>query len=426
MKQKRQSKKQPEGSTPESSFKPDVYQEVLEEYIREQGGASAVGGPAFVKKLMGRTFQALLNAEMEEHLGYAKGDRSAKATDNARNGSTPKTVRSDFGPLEISTPRDREGSFEPKAVAKRERSVEGFAEKIVSLYTRGLTTREIGEHLKEIYGVEASPAFISRATEKVLEEVVAWQNRTLDRVYPVLYMDGLRISVRQDHRILKKVIYIALGVTITGHQEVLGLWIAENEGAAFWVNVLSELKARGVEDILIACVDGLKGLPEAIETAFPQADVQLCVVHQIRNSTKFISYKDRRPFCKDLKNVYGAPTADAARQALDELADTWESKYPSSVKSWKANWERLTTFFRYPPELRRIIYTTNSIESLNSQLRKNTSNRKVFPSDEAAFKLLYLNIRNLTKKWSHRKGWDMVMNQLTMLFPDRLPMETFS
>jgi putative transposase len=407
-------------------FDPEVLQKQLLEHIRKNGGTTAVGGTQFIQNLVQTTYQALLDAEMEEHLGYPAHDKGDKETGNRRNGRTAKTVKGEFGEVEIATPRDRDGTFTPKAVGKRQSSVSGFSDKIVSLYARGMTTREIEDHLKEMYGINASPAFISRVTESVLEEITGWQSRPLEPLYPVIYMDGIRVTVRDDGAVRKKVVYLCLGINPTGQQDVLGMWIAANEGAGFWLSVLNELKSRGVEDILIACVDGLKGLPEAIETVFPRTDVQLCVVHQIRNSTKFLNYKDRKAFCRDLQEVYGASTIQAAEQALEKLDQSWGAKYPASLQSWKTNWERLTTFFRYPVELRKVIYTTNAIESLNSQLRKNTSNRKVFPTDESVFKLLYLNIRNCTRKWSFRQNWAIVMNQLAVMFPERLRLDALA
>jgi transposase-like protein len=368
-------------------------------------------------------YEALLQVEMEQHLGYKKNAVEGRNSGNSRNGAGRKTIRGDFGEVEISTPRDRAGSFEPKAIKKRESWVGNFTDKIISLYARGMTTREIEEHLKEMYGIEVSAQFISRATERVEQDVIEWQNRPLEKVYPVVYVDGLRVAVRAgDNKgaVIKKCVYIVLGVDVSGHQEVLGLWIEETEGARFWLKVFNDLKARGVNDILILCGDGLTGLPDAVTAVYPQTDIQLCVVHQIRAATKFVAFKDRKNFCKDMRPIYTAPTIEAAELALTEFAGKWEARYPMSVASWKRNWALLTAFFKYPVELRKIVYTTNAIESLNAQMRKNTSNRKIFPNDDAAIKLLFLNVKNFTNKWNKRQGWDIVMNQLSMLFPDRL------
>lgn len=379
-----------------------------------------------VKELTRATFQALLDAEMEEHLGYKENDRGSKETPNSRNGKGKKKVRGDFGEIELETPRDRDGSFDPKFIQKRQTSVGNFADKVISLYARGMTTREIEEHLREMYSIEVSPQFISRATERMQTEVTEWQNRPLESVYPVVFVDGLHVSVRSGNNagsVTKKCVHIVLGVSCEGRQEVLGLWIEESEGARFWLKVFNDLKARGVNDILILCGDGLKGLPEAVEAVYPLTDVQLCVVHQIRNATKFVSYKDRKVFCADMKPIYTAPTIDAAELALSQFEEKWGKRYPTSIASWKNNWTRLTTFLKYPVELRKMVYTTNAIESLNAQMRKNTSNRKVFPNDDAVIKILFLNVRNFTNRWTKRQGWDIVMNQLSMIFGDRLSPE---
>jgi transposase-like protein len=397
-------------------------EEQILEHVRTNGGTAAVGGKDFVNEIVRTTFQALLNAEMEEHLGRSKYERNEESSaSNHRNGKGSKLVKGDFGQAEIETPRDRDGSFQPQIIKKRESTIgKDWTEKIISLYGRGLTTQEISEHLQEMYGVEASPAFISRATESVLEEVRQWQNRRLEPMYAVLYLDGIRYKVRDGGSVKNKVIYLCLGVNLDGEQDVLGMWVAETEGAKFWLNVCQDLHARGVEDILIACVDGLAGFPEAITAVFPEADVQLCIVHHVRAVTRFVSYKDRKEFCADMRAIYAADTEQEALAALEHLEQKWGEKYPASIKSWRKNWPSLTTFFRYPRQLRRIIYTTNSIESLNSQLRKNTSNRKVFPSDDAVFKILYLNLKRITKKWKRRKEWSIVSNQLSIMFEERL------
>jgi transposase-like protein len=393
-------------------------------HVRAQGGAKGMGDPKqFFQQLVKDTLETLLEAEMEDHLGYAKHDPAGRGSGNSRNGSTSKTVRGDFGEARIQTPRDRESSFEPKIVPKRETSLGDFADKIVSLYARGMTTREIEEHLQEMYGIEVSPQFISRATDQLQQQIVEWQNRPLDRLYPVVYVDGLRVPVRTDKGVVKKCVYVVLGVATNGRQEVLGLWVEEVEGARFWLKVFTDLKARGLLDILILCGDGLAGLREAVTSAYPHTDVQLCVVHHVRNVTKFVAYKDRKKFCADMREIYAAPTVEAAELALDSLQNRWGSRYPMSIQAWRTHWDSLTTFFRYPVELRRIVYTTNAIESLNAQLRKNIANRKVFPHDDAVIKLLFLNIRNFSNRWTKRQSWDIVMNQLSLIFGDRLRSE---
>lgn len=398
-----------------------AFKEQLLGHVRSQGGVKGMADPKqFLSQLVKDAFETLLEAEMEEHLGYAKNDAQAKSTDNARNGKSSKTVRGDFGEVQIETPRDRDATFQPKIVAKRQTSVGDFGEKIISLYARGMTTREIEEHLAQMYGIEVSAQFISRATDQLQQQVVEWQSRPLDRLYPVVYVDGLRVAVRTDKGVIKKCVYVVLGVSTTGRQDVLGLWIEETEGARFWLKVFNDLKARGLVDILILCGDGLAGLREAVAAVYPHTDLQLCVVHHIRNVTKFVAFKDRRPFCADMRQIYGAPTLEAAELALRHLETTWGTRYPMSIRSWHTHWDSLTTFFRYPVELRRIVYTTNAIESLNAQMRKNIANRKVFPHDDALIKLLFLNIRNFSNKWTKRQGWDIVMNQLSVIFGDRL------
>jgi putative transposase len=408
-------------------FDAQAFATALKAQVKAAGGTKAFYAKNdIIKELTRTTFQALLDAEMEEHLGYESNDREAKDTADSRNGKGKKTIRGDFGEVELETPRDRDGSFEPQIIKKRQTSVGNFTDKIVSLYARGMTTREIEDHLREMYNIEVSAQFISRATERMQQEVSEWQNRPLHRIYPVVYVDGLHVSVRAGNNagaVTKKCVYIVLGVSCSGRQEVLGLWIEESEGARFWLKVFNDLKARGVQDILILCGDGLKGLPDAVESVFPRTDIQLCVVHQIRNATKFVSFKNRKAFCAGMRPIYTAPTVEAAELALAEFEKTWGTRYPMSIASWKNNWTRLTTFFKYPVELRKMVYTTNAIESLNAQMRKNTSNRKVFPNDDAVIKILFLNVRNFTNKWTKRQGWDIVMNQLSMIFGDRLTSE---
>lgn len=411
-----------------ATIDPKAFTDAILQQVKAAGGTKEFYKKHdIIKALTKATFQALLDAEMEEHLGYGKNEREAKETPNSRNGKGTKKIRGDFGELDLETPRDRDGSFEPELVKKRQSSVGNFTDKVVSLYARGMTTREIEDHLREMYSIEVSPQFITRATERMQTEVLEWQNRPLECLYPVVYVDGLHVTVRSGNNagsVTKKCVHIVLGVGVSGRQEVLGLWIEESEGARFWLKVFNDLKARGVNDILVLCGDGLKGLPEAVEAVYPKTDVQLCVVHQIRNATKFVSFKDRRSFCADMRHIYTAPTIEGAELALSALDEKWGKRYPMSIASWKNNWSRLTTFFKYPVELRKMVYTTNAIESLNAQMRKNTSNRKVFPNDDAVIKILFLNVRNFTNKWNKRQGWDIVMNQLSMIFGDRLAHES--
>lgn len=379
-------------------------------------------GQGFVNQLVGKVYEKLLEQEMEEHLGYAKNDISGYNTGNSRNGHGKKTLKSKNGEFEIKTPRDRNSTFSPKLIEKGSGSVTAdFTNKVISLYARGMTTREISEHIEEIYKFEVSESFVSRAVLSVQEEVNEWQNRPLEELYSILYIDGIRFNVRTDNeKIVKKCFYTVLGVNLEGEQEVLGLWIADTESASFWLSVLTELQTRGVKDILIACVDGLTGMPEAIESVFPKTDIQLCIVHQIRNCTKFVSYKDRKAICADMKKIYSASSEKAAKVAFEELKKKWGEQYPAVIMSWENKWELLIGFLRYPQELRKITYTTNSIEALHALLRKNTKNRRVFPNDDSLFRLLFLNIRNLSKKWTRRTNWGKVLNQICILFKDRV------
>jgi putative transposase len=402
---------------------PGALRKLLIAQFRAGGASQALDAKALVQNLVKQTFEALLEVEMEEHLGYAKYAPEGRGSGNSRNGATAKTIRGDFGEVEIETPRDRNGEFDPKVVGKRQTSVGNFTEIVISLYARGMSTREIEDHVQQLYGIDISPQFVSRATEQLHQQITDWQSRPLERVYPVVFVDGLRVAVRGDKGILKKCVYTVLGVGVGGRQEVLGLWVEETEGARFWLPVFNDLKARGVQDILVLCGDGLTGLPEAVRSVYPHADVQLCVVHQIRNATKFVSYKDRKPFCAAMRPIYTAPNVQAAELALNRFEQAWGARYPMSVASWHRNWAGLTAFFKYPVEFRRLIYTTNAIESLHSQMRKNIATRKVFPNDDSVIKILFLNIRNFSNRWSRRQGWDIVMNQLAVMFGDRLKPE---
>lgn len=397
------------------------FESMLLDFSRKSGKPVATTGHSLVKELTRRTFQALLDAEMEEHLGYAKHDPSGHNSGNVRNGRGSKKIKGDFGEVEINPPRDREGTFEPEIIKKRSSAVGNFTDKIISLYGRGMTTREIAAHIQEMYSIEISESFVSRAVSTIQEQVIEWQERPLDSVYAFLYIDGIRFNVRAENgKIIKKCFYTVLGVSTSGKQDVLGLWIADTEGASFWLSVLTDLKVRGVQDIFIACVDGLVGLPEAIESVFPKADIQLCIVHQIRNCCKFVSWKDRKALCNDLKLIYNATNENAARHALTQLEETWGAKYPMVIKAWESKWALLTRFLAYPVEIRKITYTTNTIEAVHALLRKYTNNRRVFPNDEALSRLLYLNIKNLSAKWTKRQGWNTVLSQLSILFPDRI------
>jgi putative transposase len=376
-----------------------------------------VGQDGLIKQLTGRILQRALEAEMTEHLGYEKNSNDGDNSGNNRNGHTEKTVLLENQSATIEVPRDRNSTFEPVIVPKHEKRVPLFNDQIISMYSFGMSDRDIKAHLEKIYNVDVSPDLISRVTNAVLDEVREWQNRPLEKSYPILYLDALRIRGKEDGKSCMKSVYIALAVNFEGKKEVLGLWIAENEGAKFWMGVLTELKNRGVQDILIACMDGLSGFPEAVRSIYPNTRVQLCIVHMVRNSTKFVSYKDLKKVCADLKTIYSANTEEAGHDALEDFGKKWNDKYPMIYKSWEQHWVDLSEFFKYPPEIRRAIYTTNAVESLNYQLRKVTKNRSTFSTDDAIIKLLYLAIRNASEKWTMPiREWGQALNQFAIEF----------
>lgn len=381
-----------------------------------------IGENGLLKQLTKRLLERAMQAEMTEHLGYEKHEPTGKNSGNSRNGNYKKKVTGEFGNLDVCIPRDRNGSFEPVILPKGESRFTGFDDKIISMYARGMTTRDIQGHLEEMYGVDVSPALISQVTEAVLEEVKLWQNRLLDDVYPIMYLDAIRVKVRHNGQVINKAVYLAIGVTMDGVKEVLGMWTAENEGAKFWLQVVTELKNRGVKDIFIACVDGLKGFPEAIEAVFPKTQVQLCIVHMVRHSLNYVTWKQRKEVAEDLKAIYQAPTLEQAEANLEAFAVKWDASHPSIAKSWRNNWARIIPLFSYPSEIRKAIYTTNAIESLNMSLRKVTKNRGHFPNDDAMFKLIYLAMKNIAKKWTMPiKNWKSALNQFTILFEERMP-----
>ena len=381
-----------------------------------------IGENGLLKQLTKRLVERALEAEMAEHLGHGKNEPVANPKGNTRNGKSKKTLKGEFGELPIDIPRDRDGSFEPQIVPKHQTRWTGFDDKILSLYARGMTVREIQAHLEEMYGAEVSPTLISTVTDAVMDEAKAWQSRPLDALYPIVYLDCIHVKSRDAGVVKVKAVYLALGIDLTGNKQLLGLWIAQTEGAKFWLQVVTELKNRGVQDIFIACVDGLKGFPEAIESVYPQTAVQLCVVHMVRHSLNYVSWKMRKAVAADLRSVYAATTLEAARAALDAFEQQWGSDYPPIVQSWRRNWDRITPFFDYPPEVRRIIYTTNAIESVNMSLRKITKNRGSFPSDEALLKLFYLALNNIAKRWTMPvQNWKPVLNRFTIQFGERMP-----
>jgi len=377
---------------------------------------------ALTQDLLKITVEASLNAEMDAHLGYAKHSPEGYGSGNSRNGYGTKKLKSGHGVIEIDTPRDRNGSFEPQLVTKNQTRLSHFDDKILTLYAKGMSTRDIVETFRELYGAELSPTLVSHVTEAVLGKVIEWQSRPLDALYPILYLDCIVVKIRQDKRVINKAVYLALGVTLEGRKELLGLWLSENEGAKFWLSVLTELKNRGVKDVLIACVDGLTGFPEAIAAAFPSTQVQLCIVHMVRNSLRFVSWKDRKTVAAGLRKIYQSVTVTEAEQELVAFAAQWDGQYPSISRSWRNHWANLIAFFDYPDEIRKIIYTTNAIESINSVIRKAINQRKLFPNDDSAMKVIYLAIENASKKWSMPlRDWKPAINQFMIMFPDRMP-----
>jgi len=373
----------------------------------------------FSQMLTKITVEAALNVELDDHLGYSKHEPSS--SENSRNGSTRKTLRTEDGQFEIDTPRDRNGSFEPQLVKKQQTRFTSMDDKILSLYAKGMSTREIVETFREMYGADVSASLISKVTDSVIEKVVEWQSRPLEPVYPIIYLDCLVVKIRQDKQVINKAIYLALGVTLEGHKELLGMWISENEGAKFWLNVLTELQNRGLNDVLIACVDGLKGFPEAINAVYPQAQIQLCIVHMVRNSMKYVPWKDYKAIAYDLKLIYQSITEEEALKALDDFSERWDNKYPQISRSWRGHWENLNTLFIYPQDIRKAIYTTNAIESLNSVIRKAIKKRKLFPTDDSAKKVIYLAIENAAKKWTMPiRNWKTALNRFMIEFEDRL------
>jgi len=393
--------------------------ELLKDYKKPE---DLIGETGLLKQLTTALLERALSAEMNVHLGYAKHEPAGRNGGNSRNGSSRKTLKTEQGLMPIEVPRDRDSSFEPQIITKGQTRFTGFDDKIIALYARGLPTREIQAHLKEIYGVDVSPTLISNVTDAVIDEAKAWQNRSLDALYPIVYMDALMVKCRDNGHVINKAVYLAIGINLEGTKEVLGLWMAQTEGAKFWLSVVTELKNRGVQDIFIACVDGLKGFPEAIETVFPATVVQLCIVHMVRHSLNFVSWKNRKAVATDLKRIYQAASAEEAEQQLDAFAETWDGAYIAISQSWRRNWARIIPFFAYPAEIRKVIYTTNAIESINMSLRKVTKNRGSFPNDEAIVKLFFLALRNIAKKWTMPiRDWKAALNRFTILFEGRMP-----
>jgi putative transposase len=395
--------------------------EELEKALQGLEPEQITGPGGLLTQLAGRVIETALGAELTEHLGYPPGQAPPGGAGNHRNGSTPKAVQTELGPVEIRTPRDRDASFDPKLVAKRQTRLAGLDDRILGLYAGGMSVRDIETHLSDLYGVEIKRDTISRVTDAVLEDVEAWRTRPLEAVYPIAYFDCLMVKVREDRSVRTRACYLAIGVTVEGEREVLGIWWQETEGAKFWLAVLNDLHHRGVEDVLVACVDGLAGFPEAIEAVFPQAWVQTCIVHQIRNSMRFVAYQDRKRVAADLKPVYRAVNADGALQALETFDQTWGEKYPMIAQSWRERWEYIVPFLALPADLRRAVYTTNSIENLNRQIRKTIKTRGHFPDEQAATKLIYLAIQRSERKWLKAYNWTGALRGLKIHFADRLP-----
>jgi len=374
-----------------------------------------------LKDLFKDAIETMLEGELDEHLGYEKYSAAGNNSGNSRNGYSQKMLKSEIGETSISVPRDRNGEFEPQVIGKRQTRTDDLENRVLAMYAKGMSTRDIEDHLRDIYGIEASASLVSRITDKIMPAVMEWQSRPLEAVYPIVFFDGIMFKVRKDARVINKCLYTVLGINMEGKKEILGIWLSENESASFWTSVLNDLKNRGVQDILIACRDNLSGFSSAIETVFPHAEQQLCVIHQIRNSTKYVSYKDIKAVMADLKLVYGAPTLEDAEYRLEEFREKWNNKYPQILKSWDANWAELSTYFKYPQEVRTLIYTTNAVEGFHRMLRKFTKTKTIYPTDDAVRKSVYLAIQEISKKWTMQiKDWGCIMGQLIMFFGDRL------
>jgi putative transposase len=403
----------------ESKFSTELLDELLGESKTAQ---DLLGSNGLLKTLSKALLERMLEGEMNHHLGYEKYESIGRNSGNSRNGRSKKTLKSELGEIDLAIPRDREAEFEPLVIGKHETRFAEFDEKLISLYARGMSHRDIAAQLQDLYNVEVSHGLISQVVAEVMVEVTAWQNRALDEVYPIVYFDALVVKVRQDKQVIKKHLYLALAINIEGDKELLGMWLAETEGAKFWLSVMNELKNRGLKDMFIACVDGLTGFPEAIEASYPHTLTQLCIVHMVRNSLKFVPWKDRKQVAKDLKTIYQAACSQEAEQALLDFSEAWDSKYPMISQSWWKHWDNLTTFFNFPPEIRKVIYTTNAIESLNRSFRKVLKTKGSLPNDEAVFKLIYLSFNNIANNWTRPiSNWPLALNQFAILFPDRLP-----
>lgn len=397
----------------------------LKKLLKEKGVKSLDDFNAFMREVSKEVVETILDGELTDHLGYEKHDQKTKSTDNARNGFTPKTVKSRFGEIDLDVPRDRKSDFEPQIVKKRQKDISGLEEKIISMYAKGMTTRDIQAHIKDLYGYEISPETVSSITDKVMERAREWQSRPLDSVYALVYMDAVFLKMRHEGHVRNMALYTIVGINLDGQKECLGLWICETESAKYWLSVLNELKNRGVQDVLIFTVDNLKGISEAIEAVFPRAEIQKCIVHQIRNSLRYVSWKERKAMAKDLRTIYEAATEQEGAAALEKFAEKWDKRYPHISASWRTNWDEIVTFFKYPPEIRSIVYTTNPIESLNRQIKKTAKNKAIFPNEQALVKQVYLAIEGASRKWIFRhRDWAMIYSQLMIYFGERLTERT--
>ena len=403
--------------------------EMMQGYLKENDISIKSGNDvnSIMRDMMSVLLEGVLDEELNEELGYSKYDYRNKETDNSRNGHSRKTMRTSYGDMDIAIPRDRKGEYEPQLIPKYQNTVtQDMEEKIISMYAKGMTTGDIEAHLKELYDLDISDSTISRITDKIMPLVKEWQERPLQEIYAVVYMDAIHYHVRSEGRIVKRAVYIALGIDMDGKKDVIGMYVGENEGAKFWLSIINGLKNRGVQDILIACVDGLNGFPQAIEAVYPKTEIQQCIIHQIRNTTNYVSYKDLKKLMADLKMVYAAPDEAAALEELESFGEKWNSKYPKIYKSWSERWATLSTYFKYPNEVRKLIYTTNAIEGFNRQLRKVTKSKTVFPSHESLLKMLYLATMDITKKWTgRRRDWSQIRAQLEIYFEERLEKAEF-
>jgi len=401
-----------------NGFSKVLLDELMQNY---QSPEDLLGESGLLKQLTKALVERAMEGELTHHLGYEKNSPIGNNSGNSRNGNSQKTIKNNHGNFPVEVPRDRNSTFEPLIIPKGQTHFDGFDDKIISMYSRGMTTRDIQMHLQEIYNIEVSPTLISTVTNEVMNEVKAWQNRPLEAIYPIVYLDAIRVKSRADGQIRNQAVYLAIGINMEGIKEVLGMWIAQTEGAKFWLNVITEIRNRGVQDIFIACVDGLKGFPEAIETVFPETQVQLCIVHMVRNNLKYVPYKEKKNVASDLRLIYSAATIDDAKSALEDFSSTWNNKYPTISKSWRENWVNLIPFFDYPPEIRKVIYTTNAIESLNYSMRKAMKTSGSFPNNDSVFKLLYLALRNTTRKWNMPvRDWKKALNHFAIMFEERI------